>query len=357
MKKKILVIASGSVAVKKTLDLVNSLNDYEVKVIATDYAKHNYFADSDFAFETEEPNLKTVNIPKHIFLAKWADLICVVPASANTIAKFVSGHCDNFALTTMMAHNKPIMFVPAMNNVMWDNLVKMQLIEKLLNLDHIILGPMVGKLCNGDLMIGRMVEPSEIKIAIDSLLSNKNKKAKILVASGASKVFIDPLRYITNMSSGKTGRLLSNELRLKGFDVKFVEINNLTNEEFANLALQIDYDYYISPAAFADFNVIKSETKIKKGTINQIELQDNLDVLTFLKERKPNAKYIAFKHDENEANAITKLNKLNLDAIVWNTIGSMGKDSISGKIFFKDKSEVPFDCSKQELAKKIAEVI
>lgn len=354
--KKILLIACGSVAISKVPSLVDLLKDYDLKIIATDFAKDNFPEINKLNIEQENTSLETSDEARHIFLAKWADLICVVPASANTISKFANGICDNFALTTMLAHDKPMLFVPAMNHVMWKNLEKMLVIDKITSLNHMLLGPTIGKLHNGEINVGRMVEPTEIKNTIDNILTKTHAKT-VLIASGASKVFIDPIRFISNSSSGIMGKLLANELRLKGLNVILKEINFDSNADYANQVIKMDFDYFISPAAFADFNVNPSANKIKKLSISKIDLLDNLDVISFVKQHKPNAKYIAFKHDNSRENAVKKLVSLDADMIIWNKIGSMGNNNIEGEIIYKNGEFKKFSCSKLELAIMIAEVI
>lgn len=354
--KKILLVVSGSVAISKVLSLVNLLKSYEIKVIATDYAKNNFSKIDQLNLEREDYSLETKEEAKHIFLSKWADLVCIVPTSANTLSKFASGICDNFALTTMLAHNKPMLFVPAMNNVMWENLEKIGVIEKISSLGHMIIGPVVGKLHNGEINLGRMAEPEEIKSAIDNICLKTNSKT-VLIASGASKVFIDPIRFISNLSSGQMGNLLANQLRLRGFKVILKEVKFESNADYVKQAIEIDFDYFISPAAFADFNVEQSPHKIKKASISKIDLLENIDVISQVKRHKPKAKYIAFKHDDHKENAIKKLKNLDAEMVVWNKIGSMGNKNIEGEILFKDGHSKAFSCSKLELAKMIAEVI
>ena len=352
--KKILLAVTGSVAVIKIKELQKLLSkSYEVKTIVSEYVKENFDEVKELNYIDEEKNLSS--FPKHIQLAKWSNLIVVAPATTNTISKFNNAIADNALLSTLIASRNPIIFAPAMNTYMYKSLVERGIIENISNIGHIFLGPVYGKLREGETGLGRMMEPRDIKKAIDNYFSPS--KEKVLIVNGSPKIYIDEIRYLSNSSTGKMGSLLANELRLKGFKVELLDISPFkSNDEILQEILKRDFSIYISPAAIPNFKTKKTEGKIKSNDKVTIVLEKDIDVLTKIKELRPKAKIIAFKHDDDKNNAIKKMEKLNIDAIIWNKIGSMGNDKIEGEIIFKEKS-IKFNCSKSELAKKISNVI
>lgn len=349
---KILVIASGSVAIIKTKKVIDLLaQNYDVQVIVTDFVRQNF---SDY--QTLKPlnaNLNLASYPDHIKWAKWADLILVVPASANTIAKFYHCHADNFALQTLLAARKPIIFVPAMNTYMYEKLVKRQIIDALATEGHMFIGPVIGKLRENEIGLGRMTEPVDIVKQVNSYLNPAKKH--ILIPYGASKVYLDPIRFISNDSSGQMGLLLANALRLNGFQVTAVNIATMSNEQFITWAQKKRWDILISPAAFSDFTYDALDHKIKKQEQLILKLKANTDVISTLKKLLPERKFIAFKLDNDFANALAKYQNLKLDGIIWNKIGAMGAKNVTGKIVFS-KYEITFNqLSKKDLAFLISE--
>lgn len=353
--KNILVVATGSVAVIKTKKLIDLLSsDFNIRVIASDYVQQNFVDVDKLNIEKEDKNLSS--FPLHIEESKWADLIVVAPASANTLSKFNAGIADNHVLSTLIAARNKILFAPAMNTYMYKALEERKVISSLSNMGHMFIGPETGVLREGESGLGRMSEPEDIAIAVRNILSDKKKK-KVVISSGASKVYLDPVRYITNGSTGTFAKLIEKELKLKGYDVQNIDIGKFTNKEFADHLKTLEFDTYISTAAFADFDTNKSNDKIKKGSIDHIELFNNLDVLTEIRNNFNDKEIIGFKLDNEKNNAIKKMTNLNLNGILWNKIGAMGSDKISGAFILKDK-EIEFeDLEKYKVAKIIAEVI
>ena len=352
--KKILLVATGSVAVIKFKEIYEALaKDYEVKMIASEMVKQNYDC-KDFNFEDE--NKELTGEPLHILHAKWADLIVVVPASANTISKFNAGIADNQVLSTLLAARNPILFVPAMNTFMYKAILERKIIDKLSGFGHMFLGPVKGWLWEKEVGLGRMMDVPTIIQTVKNYLSTDNKR-KALVSIGASKVHIDPVRYITNGATGKFGKLIANELRLKGWDVEIIDAGDYTNIDLAKKVVEINPDLYISSAAIADYDIENfSSEKIKKNSMNQINLKTNLDVIEYIKSNS-SIEVFGFKLDNDEQNAINKMNKNNLVGILWNKIGSQGSDSISGAIHAKGNRVEFNDESKVEVARKLAEVL
>ena len=351
--KNILLVVAGSVAVIKIKKLQALLKDsFNIKTIVSDYVMENYEDVNDLEPILEDKNLNS--FPEHIKLSKWADLILVAPATANIIAKFNAGISDSPLASTLIAHRTPIIFVPAMNTYMFKNIKNRGIIDNLSNYGHMFIGPEYGKLREGETGIGRMTEPEEIANKVRNYFKSKNKK--VVISLGASKVWIDNIRYITNGASGKLGKLIANEMRLQGYEVTIVDINNLSNQEALENILAKDMDIYISTAAFSDVNLEKFNGKIKKQNITSLKLKQNIDVISEIKKQKPNIKIIGFKNDDDENHAIDKMNKLDLDLMIWNKIGSADKNNIEGKIISR-KNIKAFKTTKRELAKLIVKEI
>lgn len=351
--KNILLVATGSVAIEKFKKIYDLLGlSFNIKVITTQFVMENFDQWKDILIEQENTKLNT--FPSHIKHALWADLIIVVPATANTLSKFNAGIADNQALSTLMAARQPIIFIPAMNTLMYDSLIKRGIIENLKKLGHMFIGPIYGQLREGIKALGRMVEPEEINSIIKNFF-NKNKK-EVLIVYGASKVYIDPIRYITNGSSGTMARLIESELKIRGHNVQMINVGEFSNEELIKEIKKRNFEYYITPAALADYDLAYfNNKKIRKNTIKSIELINNKDVLEEVS--KMNKKIIAFKLDDDQEKAINKFEKYKLFAIIWNKLDSIGMGSITGSIITKEKKENFYQCKKNVIAKKIGDLI
>ncbi|AAT28078.1 phosphopantothenoylcysteine decarboxylase [[Mycoplasma] mobile] len=353
--KQIGIIVTSSVAIIKikTLKEILFLKGFEVFIILTTNALIHYKNIQEL-----NPVLLNQDLTKqseHIAFVKRIDLFIMAPASANSISKFVNGICDNMALAMLMATNKPILFAPSMNDLMYESILKRNHIETLENWGHYIIGPMYGKLSEGYDAIGRMAEPEEIADFASNILNNQKTSKKVIVSYGASKIYLDPIRFISNDSSGLFGKLIIKELKLLGFYVDYVDASKNSNQQILDKVK--DYDIYISSAAISDFLVEKSERKIKKNSIKTLELKNNIDVLTELRKLNKNIKILGFKLDEDIQNAKDKMQKLNLDGILYNQINSMNTSKINGTLFINNQ-EIQFqNKAKYELAKIIAKEV
>ena len=351
MKPNILLVATGSVAVIKTIKIFENLKqDFNVQVIATPYVRNNYLLKLPLAKE----KLNLISFPQHIAYAKWADLIVVAPASANTLAKFVNGIADNEVLATLLAARSKILFAPAMNTFMYQAIIKRNVLSKIAKLDHFVVGPIKGRLWEDEIGMGRMTEPLEIGKVVRNYF--KTQKIKILIVNNASKIEIDPIRYITTKASGQTGKLLANELELNGYNVQLIDVSNYKPHELVAKIKKQAFDIYISPAAINDFWVEKKPAKIKKQDQFTIKLQKSLDVVSQI--MKLGKTIITFKNDNDKQSAITKLNNTKSIFIVWTKIGAMGSELVSGAIILQNKSELPFtSITKHKLAKMIVKTL
>lgn len=389
-KKTVVIGVTGGVAVYKALDVISRLRkkDVEVHVIMTKSACEFV---TPLSFQSLSQNMVITDMfdePKHweiqhISLAKKADLLAVIPATANIIGKVANGIADDMLSTTIMATRATVVFAPAMNTNMYTNPIVQNNIKKLGELGYKFIEPEAGRLACGDTGQGKLADTELIADRIISMLypTQDLEGKKVLVTAGPTVAPIDPVRNITNKSTGKMGYSIAEEARDRGarvtlisgptnlkipFDVDFISIN--TNEEMYNEVIKYydEQDIVIKSAAVADFKPKDySERKIKK-TMDEfnLELIKDRDILKHLGEIKNNQVLVGFAAESNDLieNAKSKLKKKNLDYIVANDI--TGKDigfaSENNKvsIISKDGSIVQTNkLSKREIAKELFDII
>lgn len=340
MKKKIILVATGSVAIIKFEEIKDMLSsNFDIKCLATPTVA-NYFNKSYF----EKFNENIFGEPDHIRLAKWADQIVVVPATLKTMAKFKSGISDNFVMSVLLAARQPIMFVPAMNTFMYEAAIERDIIS-FVEQHHLLIEPVVGMLREKEIGMGRMQEPAKIVKYINNVITPKQS---VIISYGSSKIYIDNIRYFSSGSKGGIAKALRNELKLNGYKVKMFSVENMSNEEIVKKVNESNADWYISPAAISDFKTEKVNGKIHKRNTYTIELKRNIDVISHIK----NKKIIGFKLDDNKQNAINKKQNNNLEIIVWNKLDSIGSNKVTGSIITTKEKDFN-DITKTELAKRI----
>ena len=221
LNKKILLIICGGISAYKSLELIRLLKKKgtQIKTILTNSAKQFVTPLSVTALSQEKVyddlfSLENETEMDHISLSRWSDVILVAPATANTIAKLSSGSSDDLASTVMLASDKDIFLAPAMNVRMWEHGSTKENITKLKNYGFNLIGPEVGDMACGEFGEGKMSEPEQIIKKIEKYFDSlsKNKKFKALVTAGPTREYIDPVRFITNKSSGKQGYELAKSL-------------------------------------------------------------------------------------------------------------------------------------------------
>lgn len=353
MKGKILLCVTGGIAAYKAIDLASQLtkSGFEVKIALTKNAQRFVSALSFSAiinqgvhtnlFENSDP------IP-HIHLADWADLTIVAPATANIIAKAAQGIGDDLVSTILLSQPKPVLFVPAMNVHIYEHPATQNNLKILKERGNYILEPETGLLACGYEGKGKYPPNEEVIYAIRCYLkypANLTGK-KILVTAGATAEPIDPMRMITNKSSGKMGLSIARAFALRGAEVTLVY--GIVTETipyymkksiFAPTAkLMYDavmkqaknYDIIVQCAAVSDYKPIKASTqKIKKSKNFNLELIATPDILEQLGKNKfPKQKLIGFAAESEHIleNAKEKLQKKNLDLICANNLETAGKD-------------------------------
>jgi phosphopantothenoylcysteine decarboxylase/phosphopantothenate--cysteine ligase len=386
--KKILLVICGGISAYKSLETIRILKKVgcELKTILTKSSKEfvtplsitslsqGKVYDDLFSIENESEM-------DHINLSRWADLILVVPATANTISKLAKGSSEDLASTVILASNKPIFLVPAMNVRMWEHPSTKENLDILKNYSYKIIGPEIGEMACGEYGEGKMTEPVHIVNRIDDYLFTikKNNKLKALVTAGPTKEYIDPVRFITNKSSGKQGYELAKSLSRNGFQTTLISgpTNLKVNEEiklikvetaeqmFKETQKNLPVDVAIFSAAVADFKVVeKKNLKIKKKDELTIKLEKNVDILNYVSNHnsmRPKL-VIGFAAETNnlENNAIEKLNNKNCDMIIANDVSkqNIGFDSDFNEvtIFYKNnKKEKLFVKNKSLISEEIVQ--
>ena len=350
--KKIALGVCGSIAAYKSAQLVRLLikEGAEVKVIlskgATDFitpltfstlSKNNVF--SDFSNDLDQWN-------NHVELGLWADIFLIAPATANTIAKMANGVCDNFLLATYLSSKCPVLVAPAMDLDMYKHPATISNIEKLKSYKNYIIPAEYGELASGLIGDGRMSEPENIIKQLKSFFLKSNegtailKNKKVIITAGPTYEAIDPVRYITNHSTGKMGFSIAEVLAENGADVTLItgpshqneihpNINRVditTAEEMYNACISLyeESDIAILSAAVSDYKPANTHHKKIKKTANEYDLKliKTQDILKKLGEKKKDQILVGFalETDNEINNAKEKLNNKNLDFIVLNSL-------------------------------------
>jgi len=369
LKKKILLIICGGISAYKSLEIIRLLKKRgaTVKTILTKNAKEFVTPLSVASLSQEkvyDDLFSAENEAKmdHISLSRWSDLILVAPATANTIAKLSTGSSDDLASTVMLASDKNIFLTPAMNVRMWEHPSTKENLNKLKNYGYKIIGPEIGDMACGEFGEGKMTEPNEIIRQIEAYFFklNKNKKFKALVTAGPTYEYIDPVRFITNKSSGKQGFELAKALSKNGFETTLIsgptnlKINNDINliqvetadEMFKATQNNLPTDVAIFSAAVADFKIKEEEKeKIKKKNYINLNLEKNIDILNYVSNHnslRPKL-VIGFAAETNniEENSKKKLIEKNCDWIIANDVSNklIGFDSDFNEVTILYKNE------------------
>ena len=384
LNKKILFIICGGISAYKSLETIRLFkkNGAEIKTILTASAKEFVTplsvtslsqgkVYSDLFSEENEAEMD------HISLSRWADVIVIAPATANTISKLAQGTTNDLASTVVLASDKDIILAPAMNVRMWEHPTTKTNIKKLKEFGYKLIGPEIGDMACGEYGKGKMSDPLVIAREIDEyfLTHKSDKKFKALITAGPTNEYIDPVRFITNKSSGKQGYELAKSLSRKGFDTTLIsgptnlEISediNLIKIETADEMLiatqeNLPVDVAIFSAAVADFKMNKSyQNKIKKQENLTLNLEKNVDILNYVSNHnsmRPEL-VIGFAAETNQINknAEDKLNKKNCDWIISNDVSKKDigfnsdyneviihykdKDIKREKLSYKKKSEI-----------------
>ena len=364
-KKKILIIIGGGISAYKSLDLIRLLKKeaFEIKTVLTRSGKQfvtplslvSLSGSKVYENLFDKENEAEID---HISLSRWADLILVVPATANLISKLSHGKAEDLATTIMLASNKDIILVPAMNVRMWSHKATQDNCKKLIAYGYKFLGPTDGQMACGEFGKGKMISPKKIFKEIKSYFNKrnivKNKKFKALVTTGPTREYLDPVRFISNESSGKQGYEIALALKRLGIKTTLIAgpsnlqiekglkiIKVKTSDEMFNAVKKcLPVDVAICTAAVSDFKPSTfQKKKIKKKEMREnLILNSTVDILNYLgKNNRHRPKLVIGFSAETEKllqNSKNKLKNKNADWIIANDVS---KRDIG---FNKDYNEV-----------------
>ena len=387
--KKVLLIICGGIAAYKSLEIIRLLkkSGIIIKTILTKSGAEFVTPLSITSLSQSKVYQDLFNIENesemdHISLSRWADLILIAPATANTISKLANGNSDDLASTVALASNKKIFIAPAMNVRMWEHESTKQNITKLKTYNYRLIGPEIGDMACGEYGEGKMSEPIKIVGELENYFKGlkKNNKLKAIVTAGPTYEYIDPVRFISNKSSGKQGYEIAKSLSNKGFDTTLIsgptnlEIEDVNlikvetaEEMFQSTLNSLPADVAIFSAAVGDYKVKNtSEEKIKKKDNLNLELEKNVDILNYISNHnslRPKL-VIGFAAETNNLDkyANEKLNEKNCDWIIANDVSNkkIGFDSDFNEvsIFYKNKNYEKLKYKrKSEISDEIVEKI
>ena len=369
--KKILLIIGGGISAYKSLDLIRLLlkKHSSIKVVLTKSGKKFVTSLSisslskNRVFEEmfDEKNKGKID---HISLSRWADLILVMPATANFMSKIARGSADDLASTIILASNKEIFLVPAMNVRMWIHKATQKNLNALIEYGYKFIGPIDGEMACGEYGKGKMSSPRQILSFLDKYFKNKDflkkKKVNAIVTTGPTKEYIDPVRYISNDSSGKQGYEIASELSRLG--IKTTLISGPTNLNYNNeirvkkvtsgnemleaVKKRLPADIAVCAAAVSDFKpVLRKKNKIKKELkFDEFKIEKNLDILSFLgKSNRHRPKLLvgfSAETDNLVKNSIKKMQDKFCDIMIANDVSKkeFGINSDLNEVIIIDKN-------------------
>ena len=385
--KRIVLGVTGGISAYKAAFLVRLLrkNGANVRVVMTQSATKfvtplTFQALSAKPVHTELLDLNTETAMGHIELAKWADLILIAPASANFIARYANGFAEDLLSTLCLATDSPVIIAPAMNQQMWRNQATQENLERINARGITVVGPTAGVQACGDDGPGRMLEPEEIVVHTANIFqTNILTGSRLLVTAGPTREAIDPVRFLSNRSSGRMGYAVATAAAEAGADVTLISgpvdlaaigiekvIHVTSAEEMQESVMQRinNIDIFISAAAVADYRVQKiSEQKIKKSDDTyELIMQKNPDILAEVSALydAPFTVGFAAETENLELNAQTKLHLKNLDMIAANQVDKkLGIDCVENAltIFWKTGREKLPLAPKNKLARSLIKLI
>lgn len=390
--KRILLGITGSIAAYKIPLLARLLvkEGAEVKAILTP-AAGDFVTPQTLSVITGNPVYTSFYTAEgtwqnHVEAALWADLIVIAPATANTLAKMAHGLCDNFLLSVYLSAQCPVMIAPAMDADMFCHVTTRENISKLKARNHEIIGPANGELASHLTGWGRMEEPEFIfgKIILHFNRAKDFFQKKVLITCGPTHEAIDPVRYISNRSTGKMGLELAREFESRGatvtliagpgvkkpdpFSGKFISIETAAEMHQHCLNQFPHHEIIVMAAAVADFTVAapqKEKMKKNKGKSMILELSPTADILKEMGKMKKKKQFLAgfaLETDNEISNAMEKLKSKNLDMIVLNSLkddgAGFGHDTNKITILTRRKNKISFPLkSKTEVARDIVDFI
>lgn len=396
----VLLGVSGSIAAYKTFDLARSLikRGHHVRVVLTQGALEfvrpelfRYLGVEATFLPTDDFNSPTPGVP-HVDLGKWADLLAVVPLSANTLAKVAQGQCNDFLTSIFLAwrQNKPVLMFPAMNTMMWEHPFTQEHVGRINRLSFAkVVDPAAGLLACGDEGKGKLMDVEAMADLLEFYDPLKVSGKRVLITTGATVAPLDPVRFLTNPSSGKTGLEIAKAYLREGAEVTLLVgherppgltalnahprcrvIHTPTTAEMlkeAKLAAP-QSDLVIAAAAVADFEFETAQGKLKKDQLTHLPVVRAVDVLAeLLQQRKPGQKFVSFaaETDTSEAMFREKFQRKPVDLMIGNRVHSGLSEGLKREGFSEDRgtywfvsplgTSTPQGLTKSQLAQRILE--
>jgi len=366
--REVILGVGGGIAAYKSCELLRRLQDrgYVITVVPTP-ASLNFVGTATWEALSSRPVntqvWESVHTVPHIALAERADFFLIAPATADLIARLAMGRADDLLTNLVLASDVPKLLVPAMHPSMWLDPATVANVNTLRQRGFIVMDPEVGRLTGNDIGPGRFPETAAIISRFDEVTGQVQdlKGVKVLVTAGGTREPIDPVRFIGNRSSGKQGMAIANAAKNRGAQVQLIAANcdvaSLTGIDVIHVettlemqsALQAHFDscdILIMSAAVADARPMRiSEQKIKKATLNSIELQQNPDLLAELSPRKGNRIMVGFAAETKEhlQEARRKLESKGLDVIYVNDVSGgaiFGQDTTMGTILIRNEADI-----------------
>ena len=388
--KKILLGITGSIAAYKAAFLVRLLvkEGAEVKVLMTPAAT-DFIAPLTLSTLSKNPVLSDLyhndSWANHVALGRWADLLLIAPLSCNTLAKMASGTCDNLLMAVYLSATCRVVVAPAMDEDMWKHPSTKNNLDRISSFGNTVIPVNSGELASGLFGEGRMAEPEEILDFIQQhiFISRELSGKKALVSAGPTREPIDPVRYISNHSSGKMGVAIAKELQSRGAEVTLVlgpvhenfDLDGLTVEK-VNTAHEMfeacsrsfpGADITVMAAAVADYtpSTVEGEKIKKKAGDWSLQFSQTTDILKSLGAQKKNGQVLvgfALETNNEKTNALEKLKAKNADIMVLNSLqdpgAGFGKDTNKISLFDRRGGESVFELkSKAAVAKDITDAI
>ena len=366
--REVILGVGGGIAAYKSCELLRRLQDrgYVITVVPTP-ASLNFVGTATWEALSSRPVntqvWESVHTVPHIALAERADFFLIAPATADLIARLAMGRADDLLTNLVLASDAPKMLVPAMHPSMWLDPATVSNVNTLRQRGFIVMDPEVGRLTGSDVGPGRFPETAAIISRFDEMTGQLQdlKGLKVLVTAGGTREPIDPVRFIGNRSSGKQGIAIANAAKNRGAEVQLIaancDVSSLTGIHVTEVetalemqhALQNSFDacnILIMSAAVADARPTQvSDQKIKKATLNAIELQQNTDLLAELAPRKGNRVMVGFAAETKEhlQEARRKLESKGLDVIYVNDVSGgaiFGQDTTMGTILLRNEADI-----------------
>ena len=392
--KKILIIIGGGIAAYKSLDLIRLLkkNHVEVRTILTKSGKE-FVTPLSLTTLTKSKTFENIFDSEseaeidHIALSRWADIILVMPTTANFMSKLTLGKAEDLATTVLLAADKDIVLVPAMNVRMWLHKATQSNLKILQDFGYLFLGPEKGEMACGEFGEGKMSSPRQIFVYLKNYFDKKNivkeRNLKALVTAGPTREYIDPIRYISNESSGKQGYEIAIALNKLGINTtlitgpsklvspKGVKVKKIisADEMLSEVKKTLPVDLAVCTAAVVDFKPIeKSKNKIKKDKLNfkSISFIKNNDILDFLSKNNKNRPQIVagFSAETKSVikNSTQKMKSKNCDLIFANDVSKkdIGFNSDFNKVSVIDQKGNINTIQKNKksfIANKVAQIL